>query len=123
MTSAKTISVQDVPKSRGPLAWLAFCTRGEPKRDMRLVFEVMGFPPKPGGKQHVTVSAGDRTLTSFDLDLATREIEVVPANRIDQDGCFQLLFHIGDPKSPFALGVSTDDRELGVRLVSLRASD
>jgi esterase/lipase superfamily enzyme len=67
---------------------------------------------------------GDRTLTSFDLDLATREIEVVvPANRIDQDGCFQLLFHIGEPQSPFALGVSKDDRELGIRLFSLKASD
>jgi hypothetical protein len=110
--------------SDGPLAWLAFCTRGEPTRDVRLVFEARGFPPKPGGKQHVTVSAGDRPLTSFDLDLAAREIEVVvPADRIDQDGCFQLLFHIAEPKSPIALGVSTDDRALGVRLVSVKASD
>ena len=54
--------------SDGPLAWLAFCTWREPQASCACGSKP-GFPAQSGGKQHVTVAAGDRTLTRFDFEI------------------------------------------------------
>ena len=101
----------------------ALAVRVEPGAEAELVLDLSAFVCRTGRKQRVTVTAGagPRTVLRFDdgdCDLKPREVTVVvPAT---PDGAAVLTFQIAVPRSPAEIGLSADDRKLGLLLRSVR---
>jgi hypothetical protein len=101
----------------------ALAVRVEPGMPAELVLDLSAFVGRNSGRrQRVAIAAGgDRAVERFDgadVDLRPREVRVaVPSTA---DGVATLTFEIASPRSPAKIGVSADERKLGVLLRSVR---
>lgn len=101
----------------------ALAVEVEPGAATELALDLSAFVCRTGREQRVTVTAngGARTVLRFgpdDLDLKPREVRIaVPPTA---DGSVVLTFAIRAPRSPAEIGLSADERKLGVLLRSVR---
>ena len=78
--------------------------------------------PFPSTGQTVVIKANGLKVANIALDAGsdTPLKFKIPGSAIPPSGALSLAFIIGKPTSPMALGLSSDDRSLGVGLVSIR---
>jgi hypothetical protein len=105
----------------GPEA--AVAVRVEPEAEALLVADLSAFVGTSRRRQRVTIRVGGRRYATLrfgrdDVDLRPREVRIpVPPT---PDGTVELTFAISSPRAPTSLGLTADERRLGLLLRSLR---
>jgi hypothetical protein len=105
--------------SQGPEARLLLQLK--PGAFAKLEFNLLPFITDEHPRQRVSVTANDVPLEPLELTASSApEITItVPASAIPEDGRVDLGFRLPDAVSLRELGISTDRRKLGIRLLSL----
>jgi hypothetical protein len=105
--------------SSGHQASIIFDASSLPDR-FSVVIQANLFPPAPSPKQTVRVSGGSGNLLTITNDHPNGEFTVKMQKSLTQQMPWtSLIFEIDNPTSPQELGISSDRRKLGIRLVSL----
>lgn len=92
------------------------------RTDLRIRIVSQAYAPYIGLEQQVEVYANGQRVGKFNYtpqsNLASREL-IINKSYIGQDNMLNLVFKIRDPRSPKDMGVSPDNRKLGIGLVSI----
>jgi hypothetical protein len=110
-------SVTDRPSLRiGPL-------RG-PAGTLRLTMAVRGAVFAPHPVQTVDVILNGQAIESWRFTLGgdgeeSARVLILPGTAVDEDGYLDLAFHVAQPVSLLATGISADSRELGLGIESI----
>ncbi len=90
---------------------------GEPEKDLSCHIELYGWMPT--GEQRVQISSQGRTLYDGTVTNDAPYINFAAPAACVRDAFLELSFKLPDACSPKSLGVSEDERELGIRFKSL----
>jgi hypothetical protein len=102
--------------SVGPEATLALPPPPPGEEGRRLGLRVMGFGPRAGEQQPVTVLVDGKPVATWmlgDLQASVQWLDTPAAGKV-------LTFRFADPTSPAARGMSADPRPLAMGLISLQ---
>jgi hypothetical protein len=111
--------------SSGGQARLSLATAQVPKLGVEIAFDLstytgLGFY---SGMQSVKVVVNDRELAKWNFKSGSPAPDariVIPPELVDSSGSLDITFEIDPPLNPHKLGISADDRDLGVSLRSAR---
>lgn len=95
-------------------AHMEFYIPNKDLKDMILEYTCASF----NGKQHVVLYANDKKIAEYDHNGEETKEVTIPAECIG-DGELNLRFELPDAKSPKELGMSEDDRTLGLAMEKL----
>lgn len=95
-------------------AHMGFYIPNKDLKDMVLEYTCASF----NGKQHVILYANDKKIAEYDHNGEETKEVTIPAECIG-DGELNLRFELPDAKSPKELGMSEDDRTLGLAMEKL----
>jgi hypothetical protein len=103
--------------SEGADPELAVRLATRPERDLVATFVARGFP---SSGQSVSVQVGGRTVGRLALGAEGAPLSVTIPRDTIPGTLLRLVLHVDHPQSPKALGLSPDERLLGVGLESVR---
>lgn len=105
--------------SRGPEARLLLQLPPDARSAAFLDLKLLPFVTPEHPRQRVEISANDIALAELELtkDSSSSVPLEIPPGAIGEDGRVEILFMMPDAVAPRDLGLSTDRRRLGVRLV------
>jgi hypothetical protein len=109
--------------SDGDEAFLNFYYRQKPQRDVRLRLTFNVFMAKSHDRQDLKISANGVQVAEWHIDAAVDRMPVtkeltIPVSLL-QTPHLELKLSIGNPMSPAQLGLSSDDRRLGIGLIKM----
>ena len=109
--------------SDGDEAFLNFYYRQKPQRDVRLRLTFNVFMAKSHDRQDLKISANGVEVAEWHIDAAVDRMPVtkeltIPVSLL-QTPHLELKLSIGNPMSPAQLGLSSDDRRLGIGLIKM----
>lgn len=103
--------------TEGALARLRIWMRERPTRDLQLTADVQGFVHQEVPKQAIEVEVNGRPVATWEFDeensSGARTAKIPRALACSRDD-LEIVFKISNPKSPRSLGISSDDRNLGM---------
>jgi hypothetical protein len=106
----------------GPTADIAFILGdGIDPSGYEMTVEAGGFVPPGQSALRVAVFADARHIVDWNVGSEVSRLSAyLPAYAIGQDGSVKLRFKIANPRSPAEVGISGDQRRLGLSFRTLR---
>jgi hypothetical protein len=108
--------------SVGPRAELALPLEGAPADDLELSIEAIAFPHLPDNLQSIHVNVNGTRIATLQPNYEgyVREGTLgIPGQVAARSNPMKIVFEIARPTSPRALGLSKDERKLGIGLKGL----
>jgi hypothetical protein len=106
-------------------ASMRFCVQPPPRRPIALELFYRSFLQPNHPKIHIQCSVGKQDIADWECTLSKPTglaTLLIPVHMIGKSGEVKLDFRISTPRSPVALGISSDWRALGIGVEWIRAS-
>jgi hypothetical protein len=100
----------------GPRAGLLFMIKNQPAYGKDLLLRLKGNAYLGGGLPYQTtgVVVNGREVATWQMKGLDWYEAVIPTGLVGENGLLEVVFNIGDPKSPAEVGESADTRQLGI---------